>query len=533
MIYTYNQVFLKIFFIFLPFIYSILYAPYGYDGYDTGFILGLSWQFFNDNIPYKDIIYVRPPISYVFHSIFLYLGNYSIIIDRSFSYIQIAIYSFLTIFMLSKTFDYRNTTFIYFLSIISFMISAHTFPPMAWHTIDGIFFSVVGIFLIINFQNILLIIFGSLIILLGALSKQPYYIVPIIILVFLFIQKDYKKLLICFSSICLFLLLFFLYLYQNNAFYEFVIQTTGQTKLRDLIESGFISYLKSIKDLFFVFLPPISVYLLLKVFLPKIKIEFFYLIIFWILLFMLNIYLSAKTFYSVAHNFSHLLFIFSTIYILTNLIIFKENKYRLALLLIIISWASGISWGYNLTIFYMAPILFILAIPILDNFENKLSFFKMNLIIIFTFVTYYIGYQHPYSLDHPNNKKEIIYHLEDIFAKAKYIYVDKKTYEEYRELKELTDLYKDNFTVLPASTLIHFLTNTHNPIGVDWVMNAEINTLKDNIIKNLEKNNTAVILKKSNLNPDGKFGSEVTNYIYSNWKIKQKGDIFDVYEFKK
>lgn len=533
MIYTYNQIFIKIFFIFLPFVYSILYAPYGYDGYDTGFILGLSWQFFNDNIPYKDIIYVRPPSSYIFHSIFLYLGDYSFIINRSFFYIQIAIYSFLTVFMLSKIFNYKNITFIYFLSIISFMISAHTFPPMAWHTIDGIFFSIIGIFLIINFQNTILVIIGSLIILLGTLSKQPYYIVPIIVLVFLFIQKDFKKFIICFNSFCLFLCLFFLYLYQNDAFFEFIMQTTGQTKLRDLIESGFISYLKSFKDLFFIFLPPVLVYLILKIILPQIKIEFFYLIIFWILLFMLNTYLSVKTFYSVAHNFSHLLFIFSIICILINLIIFKENKYRLALLFIIISWASSISWGYNLTILYMAPILFILSISILDNFKNNLSILKMNIIIIFAFITYNIGYNHPYNLDHPNDKKELVHHLGDIFTKAKYIYVDKKTYEEYEELKKITNQYKNNFVVLPASTLIHFLTNTNNPIGVDWVMNAEINTKKNDIIKKLENNDITVILKKSNLIPDGKFGSEITNYIYFNWEIVEKGDVFDVYKVRR
>lgn len=530
----YYQIFIKYFFLCLPVLYAILYAPYGYDGYDTGFILGLSWQFFNDYTPYKDIIYVRPPISYIFHSIFFYLGDCAIIINRSFFYIQIATYSFLTIFMLSKAFNYKNSTFIYFLSIVSFMVSAHTFPPMAWHTTDGIFFSIIGIFLILNFQNMVLVILGSFILLLGMLTKQPYYIIPILVFCSIFIQKDLKKLIIFISSFSFFLALFFLYLYHNHAFSQFIIQTTGQTKLRDLLESGFISYTKSFKDLFFVFLPPTFLYLILKIVLPeKIKIEFFYLIIFWILAFMLNIYLSVNTFYSVAHNFSHLLFIASVIYVLIKLIPLKENRYILVLLFLSISWASSISWGYNLTIFFMAPMLFILAIPILANFENKLSIVKVNLTVIFAFATYYIGYQHPYSLDHPNTKKEMTYHLGDIFTKFKYIYVDKKTYEEYRELKELTNQYKDNFVVLPASTLIHFITNTNNPIGVDWVMNAEINTEKNNIIKKLENKDIAVILKKSNLNPDGKFGSEVTNYIYSNWEITQRGDIFDVYKFKK
>lgn len=528
---NYKLKFFKFFNIILPFVYSILYAPYGYDGYDTGVIQGLSWQFFNGAIPYKDIIFVRPPVSYMFHSIFFYLGDYAFLINRSFFYIQIACYSYLTIFLLAKKFDYRNSTFIYFLSTISFMFSAHTFPPMAWHTVDGIFFSVIGIYFILNFQNSLLVILGSLFTLLGALSKQPYYIVPFITIVFLYFHKDYKKLLIYFSSVCLFVFIFFLYLYQNKAFYEFISQTFGQTKLNDLIKSGFVSYIFSIKDLFFVFLPPIIIYFLMKVIISKIRIEFFYLIILWILMFMLNTYLNVNTFISIAYNYSQLLFIFSTIYTLIKFILYKESKYAIALLFLLISWASSISWGYNLTIFFMAPILFVLAIPTIDNFENKLSLLKMIIIVIFSFYTFNIGYQHPYSLDHPNTREELTYHLGDIFTKAKYIYVDFSTYEEYLELRKLINKYGENFVVLPASTSIHFLTNTHNPIGIDWVMNCETNNSKDSIIKNLEKNNITVILKKSNLNPDGPYGSEITYYIYNNWEIIYEGVVFNVYKY--
>ena len=48
----------KAIFLLLPFLYALLFAPYGFGSHDTGYILGLSWQFFNGSIPYSEIIYV-------------------------------------------------------------------------------------------------------------------------------------------------------------------------------------------------------------------------------------------------------------------------------------------------------------------------------------------------------------------------------------------------------------------------------------------------------------------------------------------
>ena len=74
----------KVFFLLLPFVYSVLYAPFGFGDHDTGFILGLSWQLMTGSIPYTDIIYVRPPSSYFFHTLPLFLENFGVIVDRSF-----------------------------------------------------------------------------------------------------------------------------------------------------------------------------------------------------------------------------------------------------------------------------------------------------------------------------------------------------------------------------------------------------------------------------------------------------------------
>lgn len=77
------------------------------------------------------------------------------------------------------------------------------------------------------------------------------------------------------------------------------------------------------------------------------------------------------------------------------------------------------------------------------------------------------------------------------------------------------------------------LSNTKNHIGIDWVMNAELNNQDSQIIKMLELKNIVVFLKKGELKADGKFGSKVAVDISKTWSKIDEGFFFDVYTYKK
>ena len=122
------SLFFKIIFISLPFLYSILYAPFGFEDFDTGFIAGLSWQFITGSTPYTEIIYVRPPVSYIFHSLpLLFNNNFGFFIDRCLMYFEIATYSYLTILLLARDFKYTDkNSFIYFYqALVLFYLYTH------------------------------------------------------------------------------------------------------------------------------------------------------------------------------------------------------------------------------------------------------------------------------------------------------------------------------------------------------------------------------------------------------------------------
>jgi len=526
-----TTLYFKIIFISLPFLYSILYAPFGFEDNDTGFIAGLSWQFLTGSIPYTEIIYVRPPASYMFHALPLVFGkDYGLILDRSIFYFEIAIYSYLTILLLARHFKYTDKAYIYFLSILSFILSVHTFPPMGWHTIDGFFFSVIGIYIILTFNRIFIVFFGVLFLIMGALSKQPFYLIPIVMLGYLYLQNNYKKLWIVFLCVIVIFLGFFFYLKVIGAFTTFIHLTSGQTSIFDLFETGFLHYLKSIKFVLFVFIPPIITLTILSKNNSIIHFNhYFFFIILWILLFSFFIYVNNDVFVGPIHSFPDALFIVSSMIVLYKIYVKKNNNYYILLLFLILSWAGSISWGYNTTVFFVAPMIFILSTKIYKEFQTTTYKLYASILIIFSLITFYIGYQNPYNLDHSSKKSDLIYKMDEIYPKLKYIYGDKETYMEYKELKSFIFNYGNNFVVLPDVTLIHYLSNTKNQIGIDWVMNAEINNENNKIITLLEAGKIIVFLKKKELSSEGKFGSNVATHIRKTWKKTNEGKYFDVY----
>ena len=56
--------------------------------------------------------------------------------------------------------------------------------------------------------------------------------------------------------------------------------------------------------------------------------------------------------------------------------------------------------------------------------------------------------------------------------------------------------YGNNFTVFPGSTLIHYLSGTNNPIGIDWVLNAEVSNQYEKLLVNKDPRNFSFCFKE-------------------------------------
>ena len=132
----------KTLFCFIFIIYAIVWAPLGLDTKDGGFMLGMSWRILHGEVPYRDFIYVRPPLPLYFHIIPLLFGDFTLYTDRIITLTQFAVIAVAGSAVLFRALrrDYEPSSFWSF-AACCFVMSVHNFPLFGWYTIDGVFFS--------------------------------------------------------------------------------------------------------------------------------------------------------------------------------------------------------------------------------------------------------------------------------------------------------------------------------------------------------------------------------------------------------
>src|SRR5690606_15927963 len=444
---------LQFLFFALCIFYIIFYMPYGFEGTDTGYIFGSSWNVYNGQFPHRDFIYTRPAIPAYFHTIFIFISEtYGYLLDRAFFYIQVFIYSFLGAKLLVENFSINSKDFTYFIAILGALVSIHNYPPMGWNTIDGVFFCMLGIYFIVRNETKKWQWFlGCFFLVLGVFSKQSFYFTPIFLGGYLLFTKQYKKL-IYFSGFALFwVIVYFLLKFATGSFYPFFEQTFQRTGSGALVSVGIKTYYLAVKFNLLYIVAGILLFWASYKFLPK-KITYL----------LLNIAI-AGTFLFQFYNFGEwhtiqylmqLLFIASAGFCALKAI--KDNRYLLLLLLLGISWSASISNGYQTPIHFSLPIFFGLSLLVFSEGKIIKTELKMPIYatILFVFLgTFYFGYQVLYR---DSNRSELNYDMGRVFPQLKGIKSDKDTFEKYNELKQLAPEYP-NFTVLPSITLAHYL----------------------------------------------------------------------------
>lgn len=520
-------------FFLLPIFYISMYAPYGAESNDTGFILGYAWQIITGSQLYSDIIYIRPPTSPVFHTLAFAIFDAPIFVSRAIFFLQIFAYSWATISLTKNLFP--NKPIVYLLGCLGFVFSAHNFPPMAWHTVDGIFFSIMGIFILSHTAKVSspLNIITAACLALAFLSKQSFYLIPPAVIIYLLAIGKRQQAIAITTYLTVLLGTFILYLQTNNLTDAYLQQTSGQTSFFDLLNIGFVEYARDIYHGYYLI--PFIPLLFLKQ--PSLTKEIKFSLCTIILTAFIFLKYFIKDVYCTPDVPLDFAFIASSIYCAWLFLTQRNNSIYLLILLHFVAWSASISWGYKSTALYATPAFLMLGMAYLSHIKNispinSLSFFLTLTLAISVF---HFAYRYPYNLEYKAERQNMTKDLSEIFPRFKFIKGDEYTYNLYKEFKTLTETYGNNFTVLPSLTLAHLLVGNKNPIGSDWLMNAEINDQTDLLIHRLEQNNIIVFyLKKTEPRPDteGKYGSLVTLHIINNWEKIAEYQFFDVYKIR-
>lgn len=488
---TKEPVFWKVLFFLLIPVYALYYAPYGINETDGGVFTGLAWQLENGRQLYKNLVYVRPPLTVWLRWLELRLlpENFAMLGERWIFYLKLAAYSGLGAAILEK--EKRR----WMLASFGFVVAAHNCSPMIWHTVDGVFFAVLGCWLWCNTYGSITHFFSGVCIALAMLCKQSFYPLMFLFPAFTFWVGPSKKAWVSAFGLALSHLLFVSYLAQNQILRPFLSMTSGSTTLAEALQHGLGDYLPEVGIVGL----GAMVFGALGRFLPRMQAPAFYLVVFGgMAIFPIRVYLLQET--TVPWHESRLFFIISCAAIAYGLIKNQDDPlsvglraYAKPLILLSISWCTAISWGYNLPIFFGVPLVWG-VVELSRQFTPRAIGFHWKSIASFLFLIIAFGYAHRFVY-RDGNRSELTQPMEKVFPRLTGIYSDTATYHRYQELKVLATRYP-NFKTVPAFPSAHYLTQTQPPVSIDWLIDEEIGEAKPMVIQSFTQHQPILFVER-------------------------------------
>lgn len=478
--------------------YCLYYAPFGVNETDGGFLTGLGWQVLSGKVLYQDIVYVRPPMPVWLRALELQLlpDHLAILGERWIFYVKIGLYSYLGAAVLTKG---ENR---WPLAVFGFVVSAHCYPPMAWHTVDGILFGVLAAFFATRGTTAGWGLAG-ISLCCALLCKQSFY--PLLPLFGLYLclenETRFGKTIWFGGAIALCTGLFVNYLHQNNLLSNYLQMTAGAAAGGQAIQHGLLDYFRITPELALpsiLLLAPVA-WWFWKGKGPRIAFAAWSM---W--LFALMASYAAITWLRQDHTVpfaqSRALFWVALLVFGIPFIAHRSSLlvHRSPLLLLGISWCASISWGYNLPILFAVPLVWA-VMELTRNLAEASQAIKFSTLyrlgmLIALLLAFRAGYEFVYR---DGRRSEMHEPMGAIFLQLSGIYSDRETAALYRDLKALSERYGPNFKTLPAFPQANFLAHSPPPLPLDWVVNRETNGDNSLVINNLRQKSPILFIQKS------------------------------------
>ncbi len=495
--------------------YCCFYAPYGINETDGGFLSGLAWQLLSGKTMYADLVYVRPPIPVWLRALELTLlpEQWAVLGERWIFYGKVALYAWLGAAVLTAGAQR------WILAVFGFVVSVHSYPPAAWHTVDGILFGALGIWCWTNWRSTGGTLLSGVFIVACLLCKQSFY--PMAVIwggLILFSPRrhgglgniEYRTANVerrsrveraaGFLAFGLSLGLFCCYLYLNNTFSTFWQLTNGATSGGQALQHGVLDYFRiqpvlAVSSV--VLLSPVGRWFWQK---RGVKMAFAAWAL-WLLLLACSFgwTLYQRQEFTVPFAQTRLLFWIAAGW---GLYCFRQKDWNFEqslrfFTLLGLSWCAAVSWGYNLPILFALP--WVYAVYDISNRLLKAAFPQRRpawlpvVALLGLLVLFRLGYEFVYR-DGPRGAMTI--HLGDIFPKLHGIYSSAETAALYRDLRDLAAQYGPNFKTLPAFPHANFLTGTRPPLPLDWVVAREMQAGTEQVVREVQHQKPVLFIEK-------------------------------------
>ncbi len=501
--------------------------------WDTGYISSFSWRIVNGQNVYDDFLYKFPPTTIYFHAFFMKIlpevGQFFYF--RIIAYLSFALQVYFFVSAIYLLYDLKKINK-WATMIVCFLVSWMNFSPYPWPTTDGIFFASMAFWMVSKYKNLnfVQLFFISLFCFLSALSKQSFYLIPILFLIWIYLKHGITKFILLVTNYTILIAFFIFYIKSITTWSNFTNQINGELRLYDLYSVGIHKYLILPIRIFIVFITAVSIFVFLFLRYKKQKISFIYQYLkefsFILLITAIIIFIFGKE--QLASQFA---FDGAFVALIYNYLILKRKISYLFpfIVLLTISWSVSISLGYP------APLLFgtgiILTFVTLMEDEIKINQKYYIIICLPICLVAFASNKYPYREDSIFN---LTYSLEAISPKLKYIKTKKETFEKHLDLKKLIAKYGENYIVAPNMPMSNYLFNDQSELPTDWLIETEINRRIKPIIRICADKKNYIFLEKSFITKEdyGIYTTELNSiscYIYKKFIKIDETKYFIVY----
>lgn len=141
-----------LFVLLVPALTHLAFSPLGFNPTDDGFILAYARRVLEGEVPHRDFISVRPAGSALLHAPVVALGgDHAFLLSRYVALVEMAVVALAWVVVLRRLSGLRLPPVQEAgLALVAFALNLHTFPLMAWHTLDGLLFLGVGLALALD-----------------------------------------------------------------------------------------------------------------------------------------------------------------------------------------------------------------------------------------------------------------------------------------------------------------------------------------------------------------------------------------------
>lgn len=478
---TKNQ---KYFVFLLPLLLTFVFGIFGSDYTDQGFVRGFSWRLRLGETPYLDFVYPRPPLTIYLDAFFKILSPafLEVFTERLRFYYQML----LIVFLVFSKVRFRNQKNAYLLFLTSYFISLGCFPPMSWYTTDGILFAALAFYFIDSkdwkFGLSLFFAFCS------ALTKQSFYPVPIFLFAFyLYNIKQFKIVPLVIGLIPL--VLFGIFLFSTDTFQIFLSQSSGVTKLDDILKAGFLLYLKSTTFRYLFFLA-ISYYLF--------KRNSQWAFVFLVVVIGFDYFKFIWTVMSVDRSIPFIdwprtLFVMSFLYLAYQ---GKKPEIFPYWFLLCVAWCTSLSWGFQTPVLFISGILVIAYKGLEEVLPRILDFKILDTLLVGSVLLFGLQnlYRHRQGRIWQNTE-----HLGNLDKKYTLIFTNPTMYELFSEMKVIAA--KGPVSFLPAFSDSDYFLNQKPQLPLNWVSDIELRAESFNLVTKIQKCETPTYLYNRDFHP--------------------------------